>query len=136
MQECEFPAGSSVCSTPDKPFIWQKICNVAKTIFKAALSVFLYWTNPTIFSIGFLAGVIRDDQVRQVIQKITGVWNTLWNAQPLSISFFGGLAGFLSLPVTLAASSLLWAAHLGSIMSREAQRLMTENRTSQNGIFF
>lgn len=98
--------------------ICQKIWNIAKNIFKVALSIFLYCTNPTLCAVGFITGIIYDEQVRNAIKKIKGVWTT----QPLSIAIIGGVASFLSLPVTLAASSFLWAAHIGSAMSREAQR--------------
>lgn len=98
----------------------EKVKQVAIVILSVALSTFLYWVNPSLFAIGFIAGIILDDQVRCAIQKIKDVWKS----QKLAGTLFGGLACTLSMPVTIATASLLWSAHLGSLMSAEAQRIL------------
>jgi len=107
---------SYTSNSEQKPSIWQKIWDIAQNIFNAAVGIIFYWTNPSLFAVGFIAGIIFDDHVADVIRKIKNIWNT----QPLSFSFLGGFASFLSLPVTLATSSILWAANLGSMMSRKS----------------
>lgn len=105
---------------PSSAVLLEKIVNVVKVIFKAAVSIFLYWTNPSLFAIGFIAGIIFDDHVEFAIQKIKNIWKS----QPWSFSLLGGFASALSLPVTLATGSFLWAANWGSVMSREATRIL------------
>jgi hypothetical protein len=111
---------SYTANLEEKPSIWQKICDIATNVFKVVVGLILYWTNPSLFAMGIIVGVIFDDKVAEVIGKIKNIWK----AQPLAICFFGGFASFLALPVTLATSSILWAANWGSYMSREAQKFM------------
>jgi hypothetical protein len=96
--------------------IIEKVKEVAQTILKATISVFLYWVNPSLFAIGFIAGIIIDDQVRCAIQKIKSVWKN----QELTGCLLGTFACALSMPVALAAASLLWSAHFGSLMHPSA----------------
>lgn len=98
----------------------QKVWNVAVLVFKGALSLFFYWTNPSLFAIGFITGIVLDDKVRFAIRKIKDVWKT----QPWGMTIIGGVASFFSLPVSIAAGSIFWAANIGSKMSHEAQRIL------------
>lgn len=93
-------------------FIADKVKEVASPILKASISAFLYWVNPSLFAIGFIAGIVFDDHVSYAIQKIKNVWKN----QELTGCLIGSFACALSLPVSLAAASLLWSAHLGSLM--------------------
>lgn len=92
--------------------IVEKIKEVANPILKAGISAFLYWVNPSLFAIGFIAGIVFDDHIRSAIQKISNVWKN----QELAGCLFGSFACALSLPVSLAAASLLWSAHFGTLM--------------------
>lgn len=92
--------------------IIEKVKGVAHLILKASISAFLYWVNPSLFAIGFIAGVVFDEHVRNAIQKIKSVWKN----QELAGCLIGSFACTLSLPVSLAAASLLWSAHFGSII--------------------
>ena len=62
------------------------------------------------------------------IDKINAVWKT----QPFNTfliggfgSILGGMGSVLSLPITVAAGSILYAANLGSNLSKQAQKLNT-----------
>lgn len=94
-----------------KPII-EKVKKIAHLILKASIGVFLYWVNPSLFAIGFFAGIVFDDHIRYAIQKIKNVWKN----QELTGCLIGSFACALSMPVSLAAASLLWSAHLGSLM--------------------
>ena len=91
--------------------IAEKVKQVALFILTIAVTVLLYWVNPSLFAIGFIAGIIFDEQIREAIQKIKDVWNN----QKLVGTLFGSFACALSMPVTLATASLLWSAHFGSL---------------------
>lgn len=98
----------------------EKICSIAQKVGKVALlalavgvTALLYWVNPSLFAMGFIAGIIFDEQVREAIQKIKDVWNN----QKIIGTLFGVFACGLSMPVTLATASLLWSAHFGSLMT-------------------
>lgn len=97
------------------PNLLQKISEIAKTVLFAGICLFLYWTNPTLFAIGFIAGIIYDESVQQAIDKIKAYWLTLnWKS-----SLIGGIASFLSLPVTFAAGSIFLGAYLARISPHE-----------------
>ena len=99
------------------PNLLQKIKEVAKFIFMTSLSLFLYWTNPSLFAMGFITGIIYDDQVREMIKKIQIIWMTqTWK------SCIFVVASFLSLPVTLAAGSFIWGAHLGKKLAQDTKK--------------
>lgn len=107
-------------SKPLKPLtnLLQKIWNVVKFILGAAVTFALYYTNPSLFAIGFIAGIIFDRQTKEAMQKIADVWHTqLW-----STTILAGLACTLSMPITLATGSILVAAKLGANMSLEASQ--------------
>ena len=105
-----------------KTSLIEKIKEIASFVLTVAVGSFLFWVNPTIFALGFLAGIIFDDQVREAIQKIKSVWNR----QKLANCIICTVAGALSLPVTLATASLLWSAHLGSMLSDKVKTVIHE----------
>ena len=107
-------------------FLIEKIKQVASLILTVSISALLYWVNPSLFAIGFITGIIIDDHVRCAIQKIKDVWTN----QKFTGTFIGGFACALSMPVTLAAASILWSANLGACMTKEAQRLLINSRPS------
>jgi hypothetical protein len=96
--------------------IIEKVKEVANPILKAGITAFLYWVNPSLFAIGFIGGIVFDEHVRYAIQKIKNVWKN----QELAGCLIGSFACALSLPVSLAAASLLWSAHFGSFMHPSA----------------
>lgn len=113
----------SLITAPSGPFIdkikqvVEKVKHVALIILNVGFSALLYWVNPSLFAIGFIAGIIIDDHVRSAIQKIKDVWVN----QKITGMIFSGFACALSMPVSLAAASLLWSARLGSIITADAQ---------------
>ena len=95
-----------------------KIKDIACVILNFSISGLFYWLNPSLFAIGFMAGMILNEQTKDSIQKIKEVWKN----QRLFGTFIGSLACVLSLPVTLATASILWSAHMGALLSEEAQK--------------
>lgn len=93
-------------------YVAEKVKKVALLALTVGITALLYWVNPSLFAIGFIAGIIFDEQVREAIQRIKDVWNN----QKLVGTLFGAFACGLSMPVTLATASLLWSAHFGSMM--------------------
>ena len=100
--------------------ITSKVWDVVKVIFSTAMSVSLFLINPSLFTVGFIIGVVWNEQTRHAIDKIQLVWKT----QPWGMSIIAGVASFISLPVSLAATSFLWAANWGSILSSNAQEIL------------
>lgn len=96
--------------------IAKKIGQVAKLIFKAAMTIGLYWSNPALFAIGFIIGIAADVTVNTAINKIKNVWK----AQSKWVCALGICAAYVSLPVTAGMSAFLWAANIGSTMSINA----------------
>lgn len=120
------PIGKESSSFMDQ--VWcvvQKVEEVASFVIASALSALLFWVNPSLFAFGFFAGIIFDENVETAIQKIKNVWIN----QKVAGCIFGTFACWISLPVTLATASMLWPAHLGSLLSRhypsEDEKLQT-----------
>lgn len=95
----------------------EKVGKVALLALALGITALLYWVNPSLFAIGFIAGVVFDEQVKEAIQKIKDVWNN----QKIVGTLFGVFACGLSMPVTLATASLLWSAHFGSLMTHNVK---------------
>lgn len=89
------------------------VWRITQTAFKVLVGLGLYITNPSFFAVGLVAGIIFHDKMRDSIDKIIVVWNK----QPAIVSALVIVGGFLSLPVTLATASFLFAGHLGSKMA-------------------
>lgn len=123
----------SAVSMKQKPSLLKKIWNVAAAVLNLGLGLLLYWTNNSLFAISFFIGIIRDEDVAYSIKKINDVWKT----QPFNTfligsfgSFLGGMGSLLSLPITFAAGSILYAANLGSNLSRKAQEILNASATT------
>ncbi len=110
-----------------------KVKKYAKKAFKliaeAAVAVVCFLTNPSIFAVGFLIGIVFDKKVQVAVDKIVKVWKY----QTWPMLAITGLAAFLSLPVTCATGSFVYATHLGSKISQEAQKRWDEKK--QNLVF-
>jgi hypothetical protein len=105
-------------SKSNRDWLAAKIWMVAKIALMTLLSVGLFLLNPSLFAIGFIAGIIWNEQAKKAIDKIVLVAKSMhWGYWIL-----GGVASFLSLPVTIAASSVLWSTYLGSQASFKAQK--------------
>jgi len=91
-------------------YLAEKVKQVALFIFKASLSVCLYWINPSFFAMGFIGGIAFDEKVQHTVGKIQAVWNHLSYAE----TAVGCFLCALSLPVTMVTSTLLWSAYLGA----------------------
>lgn len=120
--ESQVDKEESNIDSPTK-LLFQKIWNIVTAVFsnvivQASLGALFYWINPTLFAVGFIAGIFFDEQVASGIEKIKNVWKT----QPFALSLVFIGAGYLVLPVVFGASSLLGGAHLGSTMSQNAQK--------------
>ena len=124
-QELEAPPQQALATSPKKSFInYHTIKTVAQVIFKAAVTIALYWAAPTFCAVGFISGIVFDSQIADVINKIMNILNTqTWGATALAIFAF-----VLSSPVAFAASSFFWAANLGSSISTEVERLLREKQ--------
>ena len=113
-----------VVKTSDRAFnfkmshLLEKIKEIASFILRFSISALFYWVNPSLFAIGFIGGMIFNDQTHCSIKKIKEVWKN----QKIIGTFIGSFACVLSLPVTLATASILWSAHMGALLSNEAQR--------------
>lgn len=93
--------------------LFSRICSVAIAVFKIAAAAALYWLNPTLFAASLFVGIIFDKHVEEAITKVTHVWTDNF----LITGAITGLASVLSLPVTLAAGSVLMGAYAGSWLS-------------------
>lgn len=93
--------------------LFSRICSVAFTVFKIAAAAALYWLNPTLFAASLFVGIIFDKHVDKAITKVKNVWKDNF----LITGAITGFAAVLSLPVTLAAGSVLMGAHAGSWLS-------------------
>lgn len=95
----------------------EKIWDAVKKVFSVLLAITLYTVNPSLFLSGFLIGIVVSDKISEAVNKIVRVWKK----QPWVSTFLLGLASYLALPVTLAVSSFLFAAHFGSQMERNSR---------------
>lgn len=106
---------------PEKKSKWSSILNkiwsVTKLIFIGLLGVAMFATNPTVFAIAFIGGVIWDKKVQETVEKVMDIWKS----QPWSVLILTGIASFLSIQVTWAAGSILYAANLGRMMVKYSQ---------------
>lgn len=96
----------------------EKVRLIAKFTLDLLVGVTLFWTNPSLFAIGYLNGIILDVQIEKSLIKIHNILKT----QTSGALGLIGLASILSLPVTLAAGSILWSASLGSSMSLKSNK--------------
>ena len=113
-------------ATPLKKSKWSsvldKVWKAAKLILFGLVGIAMFATNPTLFAIGFIAGVIWDNKVQEIIEKV----KSIWKSQTWGVLFLTGIASFLALQVTWAAGSVLYAANLGCMMAQRAQQYVYE----------
>lgn len=96
--------------------ILSKIWSITKKILFGLVGVAFFLMNPCIFVIGFITGIIWDKKAQEVIDKII----MIWKKQTLGMAILTGVATFFALQVTWATASFLYAANLGSMISRMA----------------
>ncbi|MFQ5729369.1 MAG: hypothetical protein ACE5GN_03315 [Waddliaceae bacterium] len=127
------PLSLSECSDKsdrNSPSKWRKILSkvwsAVKKVLTGLLGAAFFITNPTLFTTGFMVGVIWDKKVQEIIDKITLVWKK----QTWGMAILTGIASFFSLQVTWATTSVLFATNLGSKISRKAQSLMPQEKLS------
>jgi hypothetical protein len=93
------------------------VWNAVKWIFKVIVGVGLFITNPSFFAVGFVAGIVFSEKVREAVNRV----KLVWDKQPWTVSIILGLGAFLALPITLATSALLFGGNLGSSLTEYAQ---------------
>lgn len=129
------PADPSKSETKP-PTKWQiiraKIWDVVKKIFLAIANVGLFLINPAIYAIStitsFIISLVWPKQVQLVIDKIINFLKKFpWIWIPVAI-----VAGFLSLQVTVATASALFAAHLGALAAKKAEELWQKEQEKKN----
>lgn len=104
-----------------------RITKVAMTALTTICSIFLFWANPTIFAGCFFIGINFSEQVKESISHIKRIWTEL----TLPTILLGSVALFLSKPVTLAATSALWAAEMGRAFLKQAQEAYEARKAKQ-----
>lgn len=128
----------------EEPSLWQKRCAVVKdvalNVLKLLATVAVYWVNPSLFALGFMAGVVIDGmQTRRMmiligetipinslvhrVKEVVDDLRRIWDTQPWSSSLLLALGAFLALPVTMAGASFGVGAHIGSKMVRDAVKI-------------
>lgn len=94
--------------------IWAAV----KWVFKALVGVGLFITNSSFFTVGFIAGIVVSDKVRLALNKV----KLVWDKQPWTVTVIVGIGAFLALPITMAASALLFGANLGAELTEYAEK--------------
>ena len=112
----DYPVSADIPNKEPKRSLLSRISSVAVVLFKAIAATALYWVNPSLFALSFIVGIVYDKQADEAIKKISRVWSN----QPWIGTLIAGIAGWLSLPVTLAAGSVLMGVHIGSSLSLNA----------------
>lgn len=101
-----------------------KVWRVTQMILIATAGAAMFATNPTLFTLGFISGIIWDTKVQEIIDKVKSIWkNQTWGALLLT-----GIASFLALQVTWAAGSVLFAANLGCLMVQRAHEYVANDQ--------
>lgn len=100
-----------------------KIWGVVQKILLGLANSLFFITNPTLYAIGFLAGftagLIWPKQVQIIVDKIILLWEKQWYIMvPVTCA-----AAFLSIQVTWAAVSVMFATHLGATLAQKANDL-------------
>jgi len=104
-----------------------KVWNVVSKVLLGLANAVFFLTNPTLYPLAFLVGVVWNDTVAIVIDKIT----IIWKKQPWAMAIATGVAGFLSLQVAWATASCLFAAHLGATLSTKAQDMLKKEQAKK-----
>jgi len=102
--------------------VLNKVWRVTRIILAGLAGAAMFATNPTVFTLGFISGVIWDNKVQEIIDKV----KSIWKSQTWGVLLLTGIASFLALQVTWAAGSVLFAANLGCIMAQRAQEYVIQ----------
>ncbi len=121
------PVNSAPPSPRDNPIeqkskwkeILYKVWEVAKQVLFGLLGVALFATNPTVFAVGFIIGVVWHGKTRELIDKVA----LIYKQQTWVMMGITGAAAFLSIHVTWAAAAALYSLHLGAKVSERALAL-------------
>lgn len=92
----------------------QKVGQVASGIFKASISLFHYWMNPTIATIAFFATIIWAREAEELAIRVSNAWQ----AQPWAFTCLSIAAAALSMPVALVTGTVFWTCSMGLTMGR------------------
>ncbi|CDR33807.1 hypothetical protein [Criblamydia sequanensis] len=92
-----------------------KVWSFAKWFFNAVLNVVLFITNPTFYVVGFVAGIILIEKMKEAVQRITAVFEK----QKLSFLIILGIGAFFSLPIALASTSFFFGSITGINLAEE-----------------
>lgn len=110
------PISSPTAENQPKNDLLTKIWDVVKDIFYGLLCVAFFLITPVTFTIGFIVGIVFDDKVQEVVDKIKSIWkNNTWEMLLVT-----AVASFLVLEVTVATASFLFAANLGKDIAKKA----------------
>lgn len=104
--------------------VWKAV----KWVFVALVGVGLFITNPSFFAVGFIAGIIISDKVKMAVVRV----KLVWKKQPWTVSIIVALGAFLALPITMAASALMYGANLGSRLTEYAEE--KDNQETNNEV--
>ena len=87
----------------------EKISIIAKSVFSFVFKIIFYVTNPNLFGIGFVVGIVWGDGVQVAIDKVTLVWKLKDWKRLLGLSIFA----FSILPITIITCAFLSGANFG-----------------------
>lgn len=99
-------------------YIAEKVENVVKKVFIVLVSGALMMANPGFFTISFVIGFAFDEKVREILDRV----EPRIRAQPWPLIVAAGCAAWVSLPISVAVISSVWALHWGSVLSSQGGR--------------
>lgn len=102
-----------------KDFYHSSVPKVKAAVKKALLfitGVFLFITNPTFFAVGFVAGIVFQDNINEAIDKI----KLVWKQQPHHVTLIATIGCFFGLPISMATFSFFYGANTGCQLMKEA----------------
>ncbi|CRX38374.1 hypothetical protein [Estrella lausannensis] len=96
-----------------------KVWEAVKAIFYLLAGVALFIANPSLFAIGAATGVIFDEKVKEIAEKIS----VIYNSQQWKVLTLTAIGAFFSLPVTAGALAIGFGAHLGYSLLPEKEEV-------------
>jgi hypothetical protein len=95
-----------------KPFAREaaeRICQIVFPVFQVLVSVVLFAAQSTLFTIGFLTGILNPGAIQKATERICNVWNRQHGiAQGLIVT-----GAIVAWPITLAASAFFVGGNVG-----------------------
>ena len=88
----------------------KKIGDVVCKILYAGITICLWRLSPTLFHIGFFAGIVRSEEMKQTVNKIC----EYWHRQNFAAKIVLGAGAILSHPITLVFAAVLVAGDISS----------------------